>query len=254
MILKNIKHKSGYLIESKKGTVILEGNTGMSATFPNQDMTSLVPKRDNYESEYQEITLNLANVYNDLLDKVISIKDKKINRNEAITRLADRWGFLYLPFYSLSKHSLFSDDEILKEVEKQSRFKSYDGEKEYKNWGLLVDKIIPSSQSFLYPYLKKNDNEPTLDDFNSCLIGGVNIEYKSIARTSYEVTPTNLLSAITIFSKSRKERRKKEAVIICAYSKCNNEIIQNIGVGRGRTTCSDSCRTLKARENTKKSK
>jgi len=80
MKLKNIKHKSGYVIESKRGTVFLEGNTGMSVTLPNQDMTSLIPKNHNYESEYEEITLNLANVYNDLLDKVISIKDKKINR------------------------------------------------------------------------------------------------------------------------------------------------------------------------------
>ena len=252
MKLKNIKHKSGYVIESKKGTDILKGNKGITVTFPNQEKTSLIPKKNKYESECIEININLSDVYNDLLDKVISIKDKKINPNEAIISLANQWGFLCLPFFSLSRHSLFSDDEVLKKIERQSKFESYDGMSEYKYWKLLIDKIIPSSQSFLYPYLKKNNNQPTLNDFNSCLVGGVHIEYKSMARTSYEVTPTNLLSALTIFSKSRKERRKKEAVIICAYSKCNNEILQNIGVGRGRTTCSDSCRTLKARENKKK--
>ena len=40
-----------------------------------------------------------------------------------------------------------------------------------------------------------------------------------------------------------------ERYINCAY--CNTPIIQKIGVGRKKVTCSDSCRTLKARSRRK---
>lgn len=252
MILKNIKHKSGYLIESKKETLILEGNTGMTVTMPNQDASKLIPKNEDIDIEYQELNINIADVYNDALDKVLNIKDKKITHVEAILALANKWGFLHKPL-PLFWQSIFDDDEDAIKADKDRQWTRYDGRREYKDWLLLLNKIIPSSQSFLQQYLKANQNEPSIDDFNHCVMG-VEVKYKSLKRTSYEVIPNTLLAALTIFSKSQRERRKKEAVIICAYSKCNNEIIQNIGVGRGRTTCSDSCRTLKARENTKKSK
>lgn len=247
MILKNIKHKSGYLIESKKETLILEGNTGMTVTMPNQDASKLIPKKEDLDIEYQELNINIADVYNDALDKVLNIKDKKTTHVEAIHALANKWGFLNMPV-PLFGNKIFDDDEDAKNREKKRNFARYDGRKEYEDWLLLLNKIIPSSQSFLQQYLKVNQNEPCIDDFNHCIVG-VEVKYKSLKRTSYEVIPNSLLAALTIFSKSQRDRRKKETVVICAYSKCNNEVTQNLGVGRGRVTCSNSCRTLKAREN-----
>ena len=251
MELKNIKHKSGYLINSKSGSDIYKSDSGVTITFPNKDKSALVPVKDDYESEYQELTLNLSDVYNDVFEKVISIKDNKTNHVESIISLANNWGFLRKA-PNMFDDSLFENDDMYHEYQNKSKFDRFNGEEEYKYWKLLLDKIIPASQSFLENYLKQNNNQPTISDFNSCLDRGITISYKSLKRTSYEVTPINLLSALTIFSKSRKERRKKQAVIICSYSKCEKEILQNIGIGRGRTTCSDSCRQLKYRENKKK--
>lgn len=249
MILKNIKHKSGYLIDASVDTVVHK-ISGMTITMPNQDTSKLIPKSEDIDSEFQELKINIADVYNDALDKVINIKDKKITHVDAILALANKWGFLNMPL-PLFHNTIFDDDELYKKLEKERGFTRYDGRQEYKDWLLLLNKIIPSSQSFLQHYLKVNQNEPSIDDFNHCIMG-VEVRYKSLKRTSYEVIPKNLLAALTIFSKSQRERRKKETVVICAYSKCNNEIAQNLGVGRGRVTCSDSCRTLKARENRNK--
>lgn len=250
MDFQNIKHKSGYTLTEKIGEDILISNE-ITMSFPDSDVSYLKPVSDEFEEEYQDLSINLNDLYNDLLSKVIKIKDKKISLNDAILECANKWGFLCMPNYHDFGSSLMND-EAYNNLINEGKFKSYKGKREYSRWKLLLNSIIPASQSFLSTYLKQTRNIPSIEDYNTCLYQGVDVTYKNLTRTSYEVIPTSLVAAIVIFSKSRKQRVKKETIVICSYSKCNNEIPQNMGVGRGRLTCSDSCKTLKSRENKKK--
>ena len=241
MEFKNIKHKSGYIIDVSFGKKFDTYGDYKILKSKNSDNSLLLPCSTS-SNEYLEFNANLRRFYNELLTEVEKIKSQKSNLQQSIVKLANNWGYL-LYSRNLVVQGLLESHGYKKRLHK-AHLKNYDGMKEYKYWKLLLEKVIPSTQAHLKSYIEKNNNQMTLFDKNQCLIG-TRVEYKNLHRTSYEVIPTNLLAAITIFSQTQRPRRKKSIAINCAY--CKKEITENLGAGRPRVTCSDSCRTLKAK-------
>lgn len=248
MKFKNYIHKSGYVLKenylkeeiSKAGVMLLK-RKGVDKSF-------LKPKSNpiNLSSpEIISIDIDLNEMFQDLYEKAIHIKDEKVSLTDAIISSANKWGFL-------RNGSMIEISNEVKFSKLNGSFinQLYQGAEEYKYWKLLLQKVIPHTQDFLKFYLRANKMELSLSELNDCINGSVPV-YKSLKRSSYDVIPLDLLAAITIFSQTKRDRREKDATIICAYEKCNNEVPNNLGKGRSRKTCSNSCRTLLSRHRTK---
>ena len=250
----NYKHKSGYLIDIKKSEQMKVGGIAFTGTW---DVSELVPIKKNDGADLQKITINLNDLYQDLYTCVIKIKDNKLEIREAILNLANKWGSLNCNSETFENLFGTSDTEAELNAEYKLLFRQALSERyvpvnEYRDWKLLLQKVIPNTQNFLQTYIKKNHLELSLVEYNFC-VRDTRVQYKSVNLSSLDLIPQTLLSAITIFSQTKRDRRKKTTTIICAYENCNNEVTDNLGPGRPRVTCSDSCRTLKAKHRNKKS-
>jgi len=199
--------------------------------------------------------VNLNNFYEELSKEIVAIKDGKTTLDDSILKLSNNWGYLRVKSHNVNpsaNDSLGSLGYVLfkHQIKQLSSNESY-GEMEYNFWKLLIHKVIPATKSWLQTYVRLNFNELQLSNLNDCIKDGVEVRYKSLGRTSYEVVPTTLLSAITMFSKTKRQGMKKSENRTCAYGPCNNQFAVNLGYGRARVTCSDSCRTLKAKHREK---
>lgn len=240
MKLQNIILKSGFKIKTKKEVYSLDSYEG---EFYNSKSLYRVSKSF---GDIEIRTIDVKDFYNALLDEAVKIKDKKIDLDKSINLLSNEWGFL-----RIANQHIDSKLGKLSEILIKTNLKNFDGRKEYEYWKLILTKLIPSTQPWFSTYIKSHSLQMRVSDFNNCIKDGVDIKYKSLSRTAYTITPTNLLSAIAIYSKSIKPRKKHSIVSVCAYSKCQKEFSQHLGAGRTRLTCSDSCKTLKSRENKK---
>ena len=215
------------------------------------DVFTLLPKQ---KSKSELLLVDLNNFYEALLHEVIELNQNNKKLEESILYLANQWGHLRLNSTQIPADMSGSLANILY----SSHCKNYYSksllpsgmtyaEEEFFYWKVLLTEIIPSSQPWLKSFMDRNGFQLSIKNMNSCIREGINIQYKSLKRSSYDIVPTNILSAITIFSQTKRPRKKKSTTIICAYGPCQNEVPENLGRGRARVTCSDSCRTLKAR-------
>ena len=249
-----------YNIKSKSGFKLLYENRQITDSEGYEMHEYKVPVlKSNKLDDFILTEVNLNNLYNELLMEVRNIKEGKSSIENSILILSNNWGYLRVKHYTSSLGSVDKLCQILikhqiKQISNiEENYGKNFGEIEYNFWKLLIQRVIPATQSWLSTYVKDKHLELSISNLNDCIANGVEVKYKSVDRASYEVIPTTLLSAITMFSKTKRKGKKQPETRICAYEFCNNEFTVNLGYGRPRVTCSDSCRTLKAKHRNKKS-
>lgn len=267
MNIHTLKNKSGFKLALDRREIAYDSEGYEGAIV---DIQTLIPK---HKKEPELHLVNLNDLYESLLNEVIDLKDSKTNLEESVLKLANKWGHLriYSPTLSSNLENVLekiipnlviNQPSNFEKIRYAAHCKLYSSknilssgmtyaEEEFFYWKVLLTEIIPSSQSWLKPFMDKNGIQLNINNLNACIKDGIDIKYKSLKRSSYDMKPTNMLSAITIFSRTKRPRIKKTTSIICAYGPCQNEVPNNLGKGRARITCSDSCRTLKARHRTK---
>lgn len=257
----NQRNQSGFELKLEPAYWDLQNTQDKRTKRVDVHTYRLYPKKAD-EGEIFEVDMNI--LLRELRAASLGIRKNEIDLNDAIFNLANKWGhiqsqlpnFINLNNYKkqldmvVMSHLIHANSRFFDDLEEELSYtwKEVYSEHEYNAWKNLLEIIIPVTEPEGKQFLKINKKrERYLEVLNQIVSEGAIVKFKSIHRKSYDVIPTNLNTAITLFAQKKRNIQKVDISSSCAYKPCGKEITIDLGPGRQRKYCSDSCRVLKGK-------
>lgn len=257
----NQRNKSGFELKLEPAYWDIQSTENKRTKKVDVHTYRLYPKKID-EGEVFEVNMNI--LLRELRVASLAIRKNEIDLNDAILDLANKWGHIqsklpnFIKFNNYKKlwgnlvksHLVRANRNFFEDLEEEldSTWTKVYSDHEYNAWKNLLEIIIPVTEPEGKQFLKVNKKrERYLEVLNQIMSEGAIVQFKSIDRKSFDVIPRNLYTAITLFAQKKRNNQKIDISSSCAYKPCGNEIAIDLGPGRQRKYCSDSCRVLKTK-------
>ena len=205
------------------------------------DSYLIKPKLKNSKKEF--INVSLDDLYEDIKLAVHHFKDDPHSINNSILDLSTKYGFLC--FSTSSPLLLHEDESVVRRIEDliTADMSAYepDGFDEYATWKYLITQFFPPNLPYLESWVKSKNIEYGLPFLNRNLTFTM-VVFTSLKMNKFDVIPTALISAIILYIKAKKHN--KEPFFECNYEPCKKIVINNIGKGKPKKYCSNSCKSM----------